>query len=102
MIRRPPRSTLFPYTTLFRSTLHHDALARFEALVNDPHCAKALTDLDRSDAHLLVAAHHRHLVAPLEFRDCALPVPQDRHSTRLNSSHAQIPYAAYCVYQNTE
>src|SRR3712207_7256862 len=74
MIRRPPRSTLFPYTTLFRSR---------EAQVvagQDP-------EPDRPDVE-----HHRRRRARHE------PVGlQDRKSTRLNSSHANISYAVFCL-----
>src|SRR2546421_2460758 len=75
MIRRPPRSTLFPYTTLFRS---HAARIVDVALV--------LGDLreDRQLLGLLEAAEpHRH--------------GADRKSTRLNSSHDQISYAVFCL-----
>src|SRR2546422_8484141 len=75
MIRRPPRSTLFPYTTLFRSELGVPALARKQA-------------------------QHRHLVI-LMGRDvearAAGAVPLDRKSTRLNSSHGYISYAVFCL-----
>src|SRR5256885_2983476 len=69
MIRRPPRSTLFPYTTLFRS--------------------RAL--LSRRSARLLSRARHQH-VAWVEAREV-----QDRKSTRLNSSHLVISYAVFCL-----
>src|SRR2546430_11217494 len=68
MIRRPPRSTLFPYTTLFRS--------RFG------------TDLGRP------AAEARQCPAA---RDAACGGTADRKSTRLNSSHSQISYAVFCL-----
>src|SRR2546427_7230852 len=68
MIRRPPRSTLFPYTTLFRS---HN-----EGLVPDRR-HDALGLLGRADARLLAV--------------------EDRKSTRLNSSHSQISYAVFCL-----
>src|SRR2546430_9619178 len=75
MIRRPPRSTLFPYTTLFRSAAR--ALARvgrrvgvLDADLNGPTAARLL-----------------------EARDGRL----DRKSTRLNSSHSQISYAVFCL-----
>src|SRR2546430_10767706 len=69
MIRRPPRSTLFPYTTLFRS------------LVQD----FAEGELGAGELHLGLAAG-----------DGGAP-PQDRKSTRLNSSHSQISYAVFCL-----
>src|SRR2546428_8179940 len=70
MIRRPPRSTLFPYTTLFRSVVR----ARREPLhvSSEVVCA-------RNGAELL------------------LPLALDRKSTRLNSSHDQISYAVFCL-----
>src|SRR3712207_7503992 len=83
MIRRPPRSTLFPYTTLFRShplgererALEPDALGHQlgEQLVDRPHA-------DRGE----------HLAEVL----------LDRKSTRLNSSHANISYAVFCLQKN--
>src|SRR2546430_4282785 len=83
MIRRPPRSTLFPYTTLFRSrraVLRH-ALAR-RAPIGDAHAL-------RLDVHVgeEVLPH----VAPVA----------DRKSTRLNSSHSQISYAVFCLKKKT-
>src|SRR5438270_2481575 len=70
MIRRPPRSTLFPYTTLFRS----------DAAVQDKNSK----------------AKFRHpWLGPLNCRQ--LSGPRDRKSTRLNSSHSQISYAVFCL-----
>src|SRR3712207_8497166 len=82
MIRRPPRSTLFPYTTLFRSV----DLARIEQprAVREP----GPLGLERSE-----------LDAPLAL-DPAIIAPgedADRKSTRLNSSHANISYAVFCL-----
>src|SRR2546430_3629274 len=92
MIRRPPRSTLFPYTTLFRSQCFQ-ALAhqRLVALGAQPRQALPLQglgvggdfeDLDRVIvvAQVVVYAHD-----------------EDRKSTRLNSSHSQISYAVFCL-----
>src|SRR5438034_3813285 len=76
MIRRPPRSTLFPYTTLFRS------------LVQLPHVAQ---DADGTD-HLAVWITQRRGV---EGRGDHLAA--DRKSTRLNSSHTVISYAVFCL-----
>src|SRR3712207_8618673 len=91
MIRRPPRSTLFPYTTLFRSFFVHAPLraagsfdaGRFDVLVG------ALRGLLRVSRALL--AHGFLLRASLFL------VPEDRKSTRLNSSHANISYAVFCL-----
>src|SRR2546427_5195839 len=73
MIRRPPRSTLFPYTTLFRSkTLRREAFQL---------CSPGIVFTDGSD------------VSSFETE----PGEQDRKSTRLNSSHSQISYAVFCL-----
>src|SRR3712207_8856293 len=84
MIRRPPRSTLFPYTTLFRS------LDRGVIRVVD---ARLLVGLDVLD-HVVVARR-----ADLRPEEHALQVLDraDRKSTRLNSSHANISYAVFCL-----
>src|SRR3712207_7542033 len=82
MIRRPPRSTLFPYTTLFRS--------RRPARVTGEVVAEGVLARDG-----LVDGVDRHVrpVADLP----PLPVLQDRKSTRLNSSHANISHAVFCL-----
>src|SRR3712207_7258117 len=79
MIRRPPRSTLFPYTTLFRSGL---ALAGARVGV------RALT-ADRQALAVAQAPVAGEVHQPLDV--------QDRKSTRLNSSHANISYAVFCL-----
>src|SRR3712207_8482816 len=96
MIRRPPRSTLFPYTTLFRSIL---AASR-------GHAAR-LAVAGRPAAAGAVAAHpvHAEAAAAVARGGAGLPQPQradephlrDRKSTRLNSSHANISYAVFCL-----
>src|SRR5256885_5193269 len=84
MIRRPPRSTLFPYTTLFRSV----------------------------DQVRVIAATNRNLtqrIAEKQFREdlyyrlnvIRIVIPPDRKSTRLNSSHLVISYAVFCLKKNT-
>src|SRR5688572_32291012 len=84
MIRRPPRSTLFPYTTLFRS----DAVAFAElgaqvlVLATERAAGQGLVD---------AAIELFRLLALLEV------VQRDRKSTRLNSSHSQISYAVFCL-----
>src|SRR5256885_5357793 len=86
MIRRPPRSTLFPYTTLFRSLPGEDQLAG----------AWHLRGLDEQD----VAAHRRPGEAGRHARDGGALrdfAGADRKSTRLNSSHLVISYAVFCL-----
>src|SRR3712207_8971940 len=88
MIRRPPRSTLFPYTTLFRSLLELDVNGfRMADEYRDTHAGGSQLDLGIED--LLGFDHH----LPLFLRVAVL----DRKSTRLNSSHANISYAVFCL-----
>src|SRR3712207_7896502 len=90
MIRRPPRSTLFPYTTLFRS--EHDAQAghvvRREAVLEAVRAAGVLGD---------VAADRADDLARRVGRVVEVGADRDRKSTRLNSSHANISYAVFCL-----
>src|SRR2546430_4727079 len=92
MIRRPPRSTLFPYTTLFRSIGGAGKLRRPVGLAGRRGDALAALEMrDRSGQeipHLL-----RREVAVQE----AVARHRDRKSTRLNSSHSQISYAVFCL-----
>src|SRR3712207_8524942 len=90
MIGRPPRSTLFPYTTLFRSPLDD-----VHALHHDPVGARDGFEDDAGLAGIL-ARQHLHLVALLDVQ-AVLPDLADRKSTRLNSSHAKISYAVFCL-----
>src|SRR3712207_8042864 len=97
MIRRPPRSTLFPYTTLFRSVGGRVGMAAAAGpfgLV--PHGTAPLRpEHDLDAAVLLVAERLVHLRPPVE-RD-GVGDDEDRKSTRLNSSHANISYAVFCL-----
>src|SRR5438876_8156973 len=84
MIRRPPRSTLFPYTTLFRSYMQvRGAQARLNF-------AK---DQIATDSHLVELVQQRRDAGDLVFGD--------RKSTRLNSSHPSISYAVFCLKKKT-
>src|SRR3712207_8283489 len=87
MIRRPPRSTLFPYTTLFRSVVTQE-VQLFHASVRDN-----LTFFDPSvpDERLV------QVLRDLELGPWYEGLPRDRKSTRLNSSHANISYAVFCL-----
>src|SRR3712207_7815273 len=92
MIRRPPRSTLFPYTTLFRSA------RALRARRAEGHRGGLRRDLRRSGPQGGPGLHH--LPGPLRVRRrAALEAhrPEDRKSTRLNSSHANISYAVFCL-----
>src|SRR3712207_7749196 len=88
MIRRPPRSTLFPYTTLFRSFIPHSTLT-FVAHAHLPRNA-GLPLPPRSRAYGPQARAGGRGTA-------AVRVTTDRKSTRLNSSHANISYAVFCL-----
>src|SRR2546427_3441462 len=94
MIRRPPRSTLFPYTTLFRSLVaaKSSRLHRFDPL------AERLRYLRKREVLEAVQLDDPALC----IRKCAERLPDrapslDRKSTRLNSSHSQISYAVFCL-----
>src|SRR5256885_11596793 len=89
MIRRPPRSTLFPYTTLFRS-LGTGAFVLSVRLLPEPMFA-ASANAGPSDAMT---------TAPLR-PNVYLAIDTDRKSTRLNSSHLVISYAVFCLQQKT-
>src|SRR5256885_6905331 len=89
MIRRPPRSTLFPYTTLFRSDRIFDELERLRIELADEH----LAEIRVPDLALLVDQH----VVGLGRRPDHVVLREDRKSTRLNSSHLVISYAVFCL-----
>src|SRR5689334_24304324 len=80
MMRRPPRSTLFPYTTLFRS-VHGDAASIYPGgfVTVERHPTES-----ENQEYLVIAARHMYS-------------SQDRKSTRLNSSHSSISYAVFCL-----
>src|SRR2546426_3652707 len=93
MIRRPPRSTLFPYTTLFRSQYDMNALERIGLLKMDFLGLTTLTVLDDS---VKLVEQNRGVKIALD--DLPLDDPDtDRKSTRLNSSHLVISYAVFCL-----
>src|SRR3712207_7940663 len=85
MIRRPPRSTLFPYTTLFRST----PLCRELNMV--------FRNVDRSEGSSRSARTPRELLQGAVVEGLEGRRLLDRKSTRLNSSHANISYAVFCL-----
>src|SRR3712207_9311716 len=83
MIRRPPRSTLFPYTTLFRSSEKLSAYLSDRLRGGDG--ARVLQKIESSD-----------------YKPSRKLMEQDRKSTRLNSSHANISYAVFCLKKKTK
>src|SRR5256885_11266131 len=78
MIRRPPRSTLFPYTTLFRSS----------------NAREGLRIIRETPIHLIVTDQRMPEMTGVQFLEAVIP---DRKSTRLNSSHLVISYAVFCL-----
>src|SRR2546429_3758642 len=92
MIRRPPRSTLFPYTTLFRSRIEHSGAGAVEV---------------RSHAHREVAAafQDEEIMIETDAGDVdhdLFVLKRDRKSTRLNSSHRYISDAVFCLKKKTD
>src|SRR3712207_7688675 len=99
MIRRPPRSTLFPYTTLFRSDVKgpvYYADADWDKLVRQALSRKVTF---REIAKYPAVERDLALVVPQEtaYEAITRQVEKDRKSTRLNSSHANISYAVFCL-----
>src|SRR2546422_6872205 len=95
MIRRPPRSTLFPYTTLFRSLLTGKTANRQRE--------KLYEQFRRGELKRLVVSKVANFAIDLPDANVAIQVSgtfgsrQDRKSTRLNSSHGYISYAVFCL-----
>src|SRR5688572_31086187 len=93
MTRRPPRSTLFPYTTLFRSYVTNAPARQLAGFVW----------FERTDSDFMLSKEFNHLRA--EDQDLGSEAKfaelrrlyEDRKSTRLNSSHSQISYAVFCL-----
>src|SRR3712207_7841193 len=102
MIRRPPRSTLFPYTTLFRSDHAEAGLDRAPRQI-DLEAVAGGGDVGQPEAEQGLATERAVAAGGVLQRDA-----EDRKSTRLNSSHANISYAVFCLkkkkqnYQNTQ
>src|SRR5688572_32274491 len=88
MIRRPPRSTLFPYTTLFRSVLLSVVFQMGKGqAVSEEEMRRLIERADRE----------KHKKATALLDESGRDGEQDRKSTRLNSSHSQISYAVFCL-----
>src|SRR2546427_7653686 len=90
MIRRPPRSTLFPYTTLFRSLRTHLTMDR-------------LAQRQGQAVHMQLAESYSWFSEGFETADLKQAKTRlDRKSTRLNSSHSQISYAVFCLKKKND
>src|SRR2546428_7561381 len=98
MIRRPPRSTLFPYTTLFRSGFEVDG--RAEAHAEHGQDGQCCHRGAQSPAARAEGVSHEPLLSPPPLRSRGQF--RDRKSTRLNSSHDQISYAVFCLKKKTQ
>src|SRR3712207_7375736 len=96
MIRRPPRSTLFPYTTLFRSP-EPGGWRRLAAVLKNEGLAHLKIDKGKPAPTRLFGAAVAHLTGTGKFEFTAQERSADRKSTRLNSSHANISYAVFCL-----
>src|SRR3712207_8966240 len=101
MIRRPPRSTLFPYTTLFRSAL----VSQIDFMASLGSFIKATfpkgSNPDGSDHIRTLLGHDKagrdYVLEQSSGHVLSVRTPKDRKSTRLNSSHANISYAVFCL-----
>src|SRR2546430_12708111 len=100
MIRRPPRSTLFPYTTLFRSRVGPKANCRQMITVHraSDHFGNHVIRRAESDG----AEPEKEQIVRVPPADGRLQDPLDRKSTRLNSSHSQISYAVFCLQKKNK
>src|SRR2546430_4250222 len=92
MIRRPPRSTLFPYTTLFRSQVAATGIASLQVPCRSLDVVKRMNPDGRALQKVLSKFGEK--IVCYAF---ALEAETDRKSTRLNSSHSQISYAVFCL-----
>src|SRR5690348_18199002 len=100
MIRRPPRSTLFPYTTLFRSRLRGQGCSNKEEKNGGAYCSVSDHGFVSSDG----SAQSAYVRRASGFHCCTIyylmmrrATNRDRKSTRLNSSHPSISYAVFCL-----
>src|SRR5688572_32432003 len=91
MLLRPPRSTLFPYTTLFRSVIAQCEKIKMKKLNKHIKLERIKGVKEKIEIDW----------APLSLENLKTKVMQDRKSTRLNSSHSQISYAVFCLKKKT-
>src|SRR5688572_31660579 len=97
MIRRPPRSTLFPYTTLFRSGYCSTATSSCSWTEAAAHDRRRVERVRRSRGDVGIPPRW-----PVEPKAEVMGCWGDRKSTRLNSSHSQISYAVFCLKKKKE
>src|SRR5688572_31117123 len=100
MLRPPPRSTLFPYTTLFRSKVQgvfQDPFSSFNPIFR----VDRVFDMIREVFFSGTTGHQWRKKVGASLEAVSLDVDQDRKSTRLNSSHSQISYAVFCLKKKT-
>src|SRR2546429_6818556 len=95
MIRRPPRSTLFPYTTLFRSSVYESQMSLWGALLGG--CHFILHAAGWLEGGLTASAEKFILDVEMLQMFAEIFSISDRKSTRLNSSHGYISYAVFCL-----
>src|SRR3712207_8756824 len=102
MIRRPPRSTLFPYTTLFRSDGSHTVILTFTNPLASVGSAAVTGETGTPMASgAMGPAANQYTVTLSQVADAqTVSITVDRKSTRLNSSHANISYAVFCLKKN--
>src|SRR3989442_5719571 len=98
MIRRPPRSTLFPYTTLFRSLHVRDLSIANARILTEAALTIATVVPPRAEE---VAAPTPEAAVEVAEPELIRKVREDRKSTRLNSSHVRISYAVFCLQKKT-
>src|SRR2546430_11313784 len=98
MIRRPPRSTLFPYTTLFRSQSERNGLRSGCGEMDSPEASERA---NRRAVHTRMREIELDNFVPAKRAGISNQRGRDRKSTRLNSSHSQISYAVFCLKKKT-
>src|SRR5204863_8604022 len=102
VIRQPPRSTLFPYTTLFRSRTPGAARGGAPRRTSVFHLRRAVDDAGVPSSHAAVSLRHDRGGNVRSARRGKEGTPaSDRKSTRLNSSHVEISYAVFCLKKKT-
>src|SRR5687768_18270450 len=102
MFPRPPRSTLFPYTTLFRSHSGAEFGIELAAMLHTASTIPAMTFAGDAHYHYLTDDIIQGGLFKYENGCIAVPKGPDRKSTRLNSSHGYISYAVFCLKKKTK